>query len=207
LPKDTRIFGELAAELGVTGAAGLLRLVDAINRRQRERMVRLAAELVEGSGGTLAGARVGVLGLAFKPGTDDVRDSPAMAVAAALGDLGATVTAFDPAAMDRARAQRPGLRCARSAVAAARDADVVLVLTEWPQFAALEPEDLASVVAKRNIADGRCALDPARWQAAGWRYRAPGRPEARASVLAGYPCDSQRSMQASSSSVSTGLVT
>jgi UDPglucose 6-dehydrogenase len=207
LPKDTRIFGELAGRLGVTEAAGLLSLVDVINRRQRERMVRLAAELVDGSGGTLAGARVAVLGLAFKPGTDDIRDSPAMAVAAALDDLGATVTAFDPAAMDRARAQCPRLRYARSPVAAARDADVVLVLTEWPQFAALDPEDLAPVVTRRNIADGRHALDAARWQAAGWRYRAPGRLEARASVLAGYPCASQRSMQASSSSVSTGLVT
>jgi UDPglucose 6-dehydrogenase len=168
-------------------------------------MVRPATEMVEESGRTLAGARVGVLGLAFKPGTDDVRDSPAIAVAAALGDLGATVTAFDPAAMDRARAQCPGLRYARSPIAAARGADVILVLTEWPQFAALEPEDLAPVVARRNIADGRYTLDPARWQAAGWHYRAPGRLGTPAAV--GYPWASQRSMQASSSSVSTGLVT
>jgi UDPglucose 6-dehydrogenase len=199
LPKDTRIFGELAGGLGAVEAASLLRLVDAINMRQRDHMVRLAAEL---TGGSLAGARVGVLGLAFKPGTDDVRDSPAMAVAAAIAGLGARVTAFDPAAMDRARAQCPGLGYARSVNDAARDADVLLVLTEWPEFAAADPEELAAVVAERNVADGRHALDAARWQAAGWRYRAPGRPEPKA-----YSCTSQRSMQASSSSVSTGLVT
>jgi UDPglucose 6-dehydrogenase len=206
LPKDTRIFGERAEELGVTGAAGLLRQVDAINRRQRERMVQLAAEL---AGGSLAGARVGVLGLAFKPGTDDIRDSPAVAVATAVRDQGATVTAFDPAAMDRARAQCPGLCYARSPAEAARGADVLLVLTEWPEFADADPEELAAVVAKRNVADGRNALDRARWQAAGWRYRAPGRPEAPAAIplRPRYPRASQRSMQASSSSVSTGLVT
>jgi UDPglucose 6-dehydrogenase len=202
LPKDTRIFGERAGELGVAEAAGLLRLVDVINRRQRERMVRLAAEL---AGGSLAGAKVGVLGLAFKPGTDDIRDSPAIAVASAIADLGATVTAFDPAAMDRARAQCPELGYARSAAGAARGADVLLVLTEWPQFAALDPEELAAVVAQCNVADGRNALDRARWQAAGWRYRALGRLGETAP--AGHTWASQRSMQASSSSVSTGLVT
>jgi UDPglucose 6-dehydrogenase len=219
LPKDTRIFGQMADELGVTGAASLLRMVDVINRQQRERMVELAAEL---AGGSLAGARVGVLGLAFKPGTDDVRDSPAMAVAAAIADMGATVTAFDPAAMDRARAQCPQLRYARSPAAAARGADVLLLLTEWPQFTSADPAELAAVVAQRNVADGRHALDQSRWQAAGWRYRALGQGGMGGWVIppcggvtGGFPPGgkhsdnraSQRSMQASRSSVSTGLVT
>jgi UDPglucose 6-dehydrogenase len=205
LPKDTRIFGHRADELGAADAASLLRLVDVINRRQRERMVELTAEL---AGGSLAGARVGVLGLAFKPGTDDIRDSPAMAVAEAIASMSATVTAFDPAAMDRARARCPEFRYARSALEASRGADVLLVLTEWPQFAALDPDELAAVVAQRNVADGRNALDQARWQAAGWRYRALGRPRPAGSVTATrQPWASQRSMQASSSSVSTGLVT
>ncbi|MBV9094464.1 MAG: UDP-glucose/GDP-mannose dehydrogenase family protein [Streptosporangiaceae bacterium] len=200
LPKDTRAFAGQAAELGAAQPAALLRSVDAINTGRRDRMVQLAAEL---AGGSLAGTRVGVLGLAFKPGTDDIRDSPAMAVATAVSDLGALVTAFDPAAMDRARAQQPRFRYARSVLEAACDADVLLVLTEWPQFAAADPCQLAAVVARRNVADGRHALDPARWQAAGWRYRAlgQGRP------LHPQRPASQRSMQASSSSVSTGLVT
>ena len=144
-----------------------------------------------------------MLGLAFKPGTDDIRDSPALAVANALHELGAVITAFDPAAMDRAQAQCPGFRYARSMAEAARDADILLVLTEWPQFAAADPAELGAVVARRAVADGWRALDQARWQAAGWHYRALGIP----SGLPGHRCVSQRSMQASSSSVSTGLVT
>jgi UDPglucose 6-dehydrogenase len=188
LPKDIRAFSERAAELGVAETAGLLRLVDVINRRRRERMVQLAAEL---AGGSLAGARVAVLGLAFKPGTDDIRDSPAMAVAAALYDRGAVIAAFDPAAMDRARAQCPWFQYARSPVEAARDADVLLVLTDWPQFAAADPDELGAVVARRNVADGRHALDPARWRAAGWRYRALGQP-----AVSGEPAITTRSAPA-----------
>jgi UDPglucose 6-dehydrogenase len=196
LPKDIRALGQQASELGAAEAVGLLRAVDVINGRRRERMVELASEL---AGGSVAGAHIGVLGLAFKPGTDDIRDSPAMAVVTALHERGAIVTAFDPAAMGRARAQCPGLRLGRSPVDAARGADVLLVLTEWPQFAAVDPDELAAVAAKRNVADGRLALDQDRWQAAGWRYRALGQHRHRFA--------SQRSMQASSSSVSTGLVT
>jgi len=175
LPKDIRAFSGQADELGALQTASLLRLVDTINQRRRDRMVALAAEL---AGGSLAGARVGVLGLAFKPGTDDIRDSPAMAVATTLRELGAVVTAFDPAAMDRARAQCPGLCYARSPAEAARDADVLLVLTEWPQFTAADPGELGAVAAKRNVVDGRHALDRTRWQAAGWHYRALGQPAA-----------------------------
>jgi UDPglucose 6-dehydrogenase len=173
LPKDVRAFGERAAELGVPEAAALLHAVDEINRGRREAMTELAREL---AGGSLAGAAVGVLGLAFKPGTDDIRDSPAMAVATAVAGEGATVTAYDPAAMERAREQCPSLRYAMSPLAAARGADVLLVLTEWPEFTVADPHALGAVVARRNIADGRHALEPGRWTAAGWRYRALGRP-------------------------------
>ncbi len=185
LPKDIRAFGEGAAELGVREAATLLHTVDAINTRRRERMVELAREL---AGGSLDGARVGVLGLAFKPETDDIRDSPAMAVATELSRAGAAVTAYDPAAMDRAALERPELNYAASALDAARGADVLLVLTEWPEFAAADPDELGAVVGRRVVADGRHALDPGRWTAAGWTYRALGRPrtlaESRTSVPA-----------------------
>ncbi|MBV9383755.1 MAG: UDP-glucose/GDP-mannose dehydrogenase family protein [Streptosporangiaceae bacterium] len=187
LPKDIRAFSEQADGIGADAVAGFLRSVDTINSRRRERMTRLAAEL---AGGSLAGAAVCVLGLAFKPGTDDIRDSPAMDVAAAVHRLGATVTAFDPAAMDRARRACPQLRYAGSAEEAAQGADVILLLTEWPEFAAADPAALAGVVRRRNMADGRHALDPARWRSAGWRYRALGRthpepaaPEAAAEAV------------------------
>jgi UDPglucose 6-dehydrogenase len=160
-----------------------------------------------------------VLGLAFKPGTDDIRDSPALAVAAAVADEGATVTAYDPAATGRARHALPGLRYAASIAEAAREADVLLVLTDWPQFADADPARLGRLVARRNVADGRHVLDPARWRAAGWRYQALGGPppgfrDGAGETAAAVPENperhepvSQRSMQAISSSVSTGLVT
>jgi UDPglucose 6-dehydrogenase len=150
---------------------------------------------------------VAVLGLAFKPGTDDIRDSPALAVATALHQLGAVVTALDPVAMDRARAQYPGLGYAPSAVEAARDAEVLLVLTEWRQFAVADPAELAAVMAKRNVVDGRHALERAQWQEAGWRYRTLGSRGREDQPSVRHLAVSQRSMQASSSSVSTGLVT
>jgi UDPglucose 6-dehydrogenase len=173
LPKDIRAFAERARELGVPQAVSFLGEVDRINQRRRDRIVELAGELI---GGSLAGRRVAALGLAFKPGSDDIRDSPALDVAARIRGLGATVTAFDPAAMARARRACPGLRYSSSLTEAARDADVLLLLTEWPEFTAADPVMVGGAVARRNIVDGRNALDPARWQAAGWRYRAPGRP-------------------------------
>lgn len=174
LPKDIRAFGKRAAELGVAEAATLLRAVDAINTGRRDRMVELAREL---AGGHLADARVGVLGLALKPETDDIRDSPAMAVAAELARAGAAVTAYDPAAMDRARQKCPQLGYAATALDAARGADVLLILTEWPEFTAADPDEFGAVAGRRVVADGRHALDPRTWVAAGWTYRALGRPE------------------------------
>jgi len=117
-----------------------------------------------------------VLGLAFKPGSDDIRDSPALEVAARIRAAGARVAAFDPAAMDRARRVHPDLDYAGSVLGAARDADVLLLLTEWPEFSAADPRVLAKTVARQTVVDARHALDAAAWRACGWDYHAPGRP-------------------------------
>jgi UDPglucose 6-dehydrogenase len=173
LPKDIRAFMTRATELGAAESVSFLREVDAINGRRRSRMAGLAQEL---AGGSLAGRKVGVLGLAFKPDSDDIRDSPALAVATAVHALGAQVTAYDPVATDRARRAHPELGYAGSILGAAADADVLLLLTEWPEFGQADPEVIGKAVARRNVADGRNALDAAAWQAAGWTYRALGRP-------------------------------
>ncbi|MBV9293294.1 MAG: UDP-glucose/GDP-mannose dehydrogenase family protein, partial [Frankiales bacterium] len=173
LPKDIRAFMARADELGVDQALSFLREVDAINQRRRARMVDLALESVDGD---LAGRRVGVLGASFKPNSDDIRDSPALDVASRIKERGAVVTVYDPAALDVARRHYPALTYAESAVDAARDAHVVLHLTEWREFRDMDPDLLGGVVARRNIVDGRNALDPDRWRDAGWHYRALGRP-------------------------------
>jgi UDPglucose 6-dehydrogenase len=174
LPKDIRAFMARADELGVDQALSFLREVDAINMRRRARMVDLAREMASPEG--FDGAKVGVLGVAFKPDSDDIRDSPALDVAKTIHDLGATVTVYDPVAMLAARRAHPELRYAESALDAVQDADVVLLLTEWAEFRNADPDVLGKVVAQRNIVDGRNALDPARWRAASWQYRALGRP-------------------------------
>jgi UDPglucose 6-dehydrogenase len=173
LPKDIRAFMARAGELGVDQALSFLKEVDAINLRRRTRMVELARELV---GGSFGGMRVAVLGAAFKPNSDDIRDSPALDVAATIQRQGAAVTVYDPQAMDNARVKHPELGYRESAVDAAKAADLVLHLTEWDEFRQMDPAVLSEVVAERNIVDGRNALDPARWRAAGWTYRALGRP-------------------------------
>ena len=173
LPKDIRAFMARAGELGVDQALSFLTEVDAINMRRRARMVELARELL---GDSIVNRRVGVLGAAFKPDSDDIRDSPALDVASRLKRMGATVCVYDPAAMDNARARYPDLQYCASALDAVRDADVVLHLTEWREFRDMDPAELTPVVAQRNIVDGRNALDPDRWRAAGWTYRALGRP-------------------------------
>ncbi|MGH3275496.1 MAG: UDP-glucose dehydrogenase family protein [Streptosporangiaceae bacterium] len=175
LPKDIRAFRIRAEELGAGDAVSFLASVDTINTRRRTRMVELAREL---AGGTLAGRTIGVLGLAFKPDSDDIRDSPALDVATALHRHGARVVGYDPAAVDRARQAHPELEYASSALDAATDADVLLVLTEWQEFSEADPELIGKAVARRVVADGRGALDPAAWRAAGWTYRALGRPAA-----------------------------
>jgi UDPglucose 6-dehydrogenase len=173
LPKDIRALAARAAELGAGEALSFLHEIDAINQRRRTRLVDLAREA---AGGRLDGRRVGVLGVAFKPGSDDIRDSPALEVAARIRALGARVAVFDPAAMDRARRVHPELDYAGSVLGAARDADVLLLLTEWPEFSAADPGILAEAVARRAVVDARHALDAGAWRAHGWDYRAPGRP-------------------------------
>jgi UDPglucose 6-dehydrogenase len=173
LPKDIRAFMARAEELGVEPALSFLRQVDDINLRRRARTVDLAREL---AGGSFTGRTVGVLGVAFKPDSDDIRDSPALDVAATIHGLGATVTVYDPAALSHARRAHPELGYADSASKAVAGADVTLLLTEWQEFREADPEQLGQAVAQRNIVDGRNALDAGRWRAAAWTYRALGRP-------------------------------
>nr|WP_201761702.1 UDP-glucose/GDP-mannose dehydrogenase family protein [Nonomuraea sp. K271] len=173
LPKDIRAFMARAGELGADQALTFLREVDDINMRRRARMVDLAREL---AGGSFHGCTVGVLGAAFKPNSDDIRDSPALNVAVTIGHQGGRVTIYDPIALDNARKAHPELNYGDSAVEAVRGAHVVLLLTEWQEFLELDPEQLGAVVATRRIVDGRNCLDSELWRAAGWHYRALGRP-------------------------------
>ncbi len=173
LPKDIRGFMARAQELGVEQAVSFLREVDAINLRRRARMVDLAVAELDGE---VSGRRIGVWGAAFKPDSDDIRDSPALDVASALRTWGAEVAVYDPQALDKARKKYPQLAYCDSARDAARDADLILHLTEWAEFRALDPASLDGVVATKQILDGRGALDADLWRSAGWTYRALGRP-------------------------------
>ncbi len=171
LPKDIRAFMTMADELGVQHALGFLREVEKVNLRRRSRTADLALEL---AGGNVAGQAICVLGAAFKPGSDDVRDSPALDVAQILHGSGAQVTVYDPVALANAARVSPELRYASTVAEAAQDASVVLVLTEWPEFAALRPADLDRVVRFKNIIDARNVLNAQAWTEAGWTYRALG---------------------------------
>jgi len=173
LPKDIRAFMARAGELGVDQALSFLREVDSINMRRRVRTVDLVREV---SAGSIVGKRVAVLGAAFKPNSDDVRDSPALSVAAQMQLQGAQVTVTDPQGVENARAKWPDLKYASSALEAAAGVDVVVLATEWDEYRDLDPDELGGVVARRVIVDGRNVLDPGVWRAAGWTYRALGRP-------------------------------
>ena len=171
LPKDIRAFQHRAGELGVDHVTSLMREVDSINLHRRERVGLIAAEML----GEVAGARVAVLGAAFKPDSDDVRDSPALAVAGQLHLAGANVSVYDPKANANAAKRFPTLIYTDSALEACRDADLVLHLTEWPEFRALTPADLDGVVRRKQILDGRNLLDADRWREGGWTFRSMGR--------------------------------
>ncbi|MDT0441624.1 UDP-glucose dehydrogenase family protein [Streptomyces johnsoniae] len=175
LPKDIRAFMARAGELGAAEALSFLREIDAINMRRRVFMVELTRETL---GGSLLGKRIAVLGAAFKPDSDDVRDSPALNIAGQLHLQGAEVTVYDPKAMDNARRIFPTLRYAADVVDAAQGAHAVLHLTEWREFREIDPAALAEVVSERHVLDGRNTLDPALWRKANWTYRALGRPTA-----------------------------
>ncbi|WP_432509792.1 UDP-glucose dehydrogenase family protein [Kineococcus sp. SYSU DK001] len=173
LPKDIRAFMARAGELGADQTLTFLREVDSINMRRRIRMVDLAREVCDGS---LIGKRVAVLGAAFKPLSDDIRDSPALNVAAQIRLQGGDVVLTDPAALDNARKAVPDISYADTVEEAVTGADVVLLLTEWKEYRDLEPATISGLVKEKRILDGRNALDPGRWRAAGWTYRALGRP-------------------------------
>ena len=171
LPKDIRAFMARAGELGADQALTFLREVDAINMRRRQRVVDLAREML----GSLIGTRITVLGAAFKPNSDDVRDSPALAVAGQLSLAGASVRVYDPQAMDNARKVFPTLDYASSLEDALRNAELVILATEWQEFKEMEPGWVAGIVDKQKLIDGRNVLPAEAWQAAGWEIQALGR--------------------------------
>lgn len=174
LPKDIRAFSARAEELGKGEAVAFLREMDAINLRRRDRAVQL---VVDALGGRVFGTRIAVLGAAFKPHSDDVRDSPALDVAVRLRGLGADVVVTDPAAIENARRIHPQLTYVVDRDEALRDADAVVVVTEWDEYRRQLPaEHAAALVRGRTVVDGRNCLDPAAWRAAGWTYFGMGRP-------------------------------
>jgi UDPglucose 6-dehydrogenase len=172
LPKDIRAFRARAGELGLEQSLAFLREVDDLNVRRRARVVDMAREAV---GGTLKGARIAVLGAAFKPESDDIRDSPALDVAGSLHLAGARVRVYDPQANATAAAVWPTLEYAESTEVAVTDASLVIVATEWQEFRRADPRVLAGLVARPYVIDARNCLDVDAWRAAGWVYRGLGR--------------------------------
>ncbi|WP_029088364.1 UDP-glucose dehydrogenase family protein [Brevibacterium album] len=174
LPKDIRAFSARAEELGRRESVNFLREVDAINLRRRDRAAQLVVDALDDRP---HGRRVAVLGAAFKPHSDDVRDSPALDVAVRLHGLGADVVVTDPQAIGNARKVHPHLTYSADLDDALRDAEAVLIVTEWDEYRRhLTPEHAASLARGRTVIDARNCLDPARWRAAGWSYRGMGRP-------------------------------
>jgi UDPglucose 6-dehydrogenase len=173
LPKDIRAFMARAGELGADQAVAFLKEIDSINMRRRVRMVDIARDAL---GGSFIGKRVTILGAAFKPDSDDVRDSPALAVARLIGTQGGVVTVTDPEAVANASRAFPELSFVTDTTEALTGADAVLLLTEWQEYRDLDPEVVGGLVAGRVLVDGRNVLDPHTWRSAGWTYRALGRP-------------------------------
>jgi UDPglucose 6-dehydrogenase len=173
LPKDIRAFTARAEELGRGDSVAFLKEVDSINLRQRDRVVDM---VVDALGGNVFEKKVAVLGLAFKPSSDDVRDSPALDVAVRLHGLGAEVVATDPEAIANSRRLHPQLTFTAEPMDALAGADIVVVVTEWNEFRELVPSDVSEVTRGRTIIDGRNCLDPSAWRNAGWVYKGLGRP-------------------------------
>mgnify|MGYP004531770661 CR=1 FL=1 len=171
LPKDIRAFQARATELGVGESVKFLTEVDEINLRRRSRVVDLATEAL---GGDVTGRRIAILGLAFKPNSDDIRDSPALDIASRLHELGAEVRATDPEASANAARRHPDLTYT-STTEALTGAELVIVLTEWNEFRSLDPAEVASLVSSTVVIDGRNCLDRDAWRAAGWTYTGLGR--------------------------------
>ena len=175
IPKDIRAFIARAEELGATQALEFLRDIDSINLRARQRVIDVVrATLAE----DLTGFKVAVLGAAYKPDSDDVRDSPALDIAAQLNAAGAAITVHDPKAIANAKKRFPALKFAQTVTECITDADLVLHLTEWPEYRELDPKALLGSVKTPRMIDGRNALDRDKWVAAGWKFHALGRANA-----------------------------
>jgi UDPglucose 6-dehydrogenase len=166
LPKDVRGLGTFARGIGVGGAADLLAVVDAVNEARPGQAIGVVGHML----GTLAGRQIGVWGAAFKPGTDDVRDSAALRIADGLGRLGAEVTVYDPMAAENALAALPEVKCADSALAAVAGTDALVVATAWPEFALASPAEAAARAGRRVVVDACQGIDRSVWQEAGWEY-------------------------------------
>jgi UDPglucose 6-dehydrogenase len=174
LPKDIRAFMARAEELGAKQALEFLREIDAINLRARQRVIDVVrAELTD----DLTSYKIAVLGAAFKPDSDDVRDSPALDIAAQLQAAGASVVVHDPKAIENARKRFPKLGFAVNVEECVKGADLILHLTEWREYRELNPQTLASLVKKKIVIDGRNALDRDKWRTAGWQFHALGRTD------------------------------
>jgi UDPglucose 6-dehydrogenase len=173
LPKDIRAFTARAEELGRGESVAFLKDVDAINLRRRQRVVDMVVELL---GGKVYQRKIAVLGLSFKPESDDIRDSPALDVAVQLKGRGADVVAVDPKAVPNAMRKHPQLAYTEELETALGGAHAVVLVTEWAKFREIDPEWAAALVRKPIVVDGRNCLDAERWRAAGWTYRGMGRP-------------------------------
>ncbi|MFI6816158.1 UDP-glucose dehydrogenase family protein [Nonomuraea sp. NPDC050328] len=165
IPKDLRAFVHQAEQYEVSVAADFFRSIDSVNLHMRRRAMDLVLEQL---GGQVAGKRVAVLGVAFKPGVDDIRDSPAMDIAVHLHKAGADVTVYDPKSTGVAQETFPKLGYAVHAIRAVEGADLVFVGTAWPEFGDLDPDEMARHAADRRIIDARGVIDSGRWRAAGW---------------------------------------
>jgi UDPglucose 6-dehydrogenase len=174
LPKDLRAFIARSKELGADQALEFLRDIDAINLRARTRMIELVRKDLSED---LRGKKIAVLGAAFKPDSDDVRDSPALDISAQIQAAGATVTVHDPKAISNAQKRFPALNYSDSIEECVTGADLVLHLTEWKLYREIDPAHLISLVNQPIMIDGRNALDREKWRAAGWKFRALGRSE------------------------------
>jgi UDPglucose 6-dehydrogenase len=168
-PKDTAAAADIARSLGTTFE--LIEATIRANARTKARML----DKIRGAAGPLSGKTAAVLGLSFKPETDDIRESPALAVVAGLLESGVRVRAFDPAAVESTKVVFPQLHYARDAYDCARGADFVVLATEWNEFRALDLEQLAGAVRSRTMIDLRNVYDPKELRAAGWNYTGVGR--------------------------------
>ncbi len=172
-PKDVAAFRYVAEQLSVD--FGILKEVEKINQQQKRRFFNKVRSALW----TFRGKRVAVLGLAFKGGTDDVRDSPAFDIIRMLLEEGCTVVAYDPAASERAKLElpaSPSMRYVDDPYLAAREADALLVLSDWPAFAELDLDRLHSCLRYPIVVDGRNVFDPREMLERGFTYLSVGRP-------------------------------